>query len=119
MEPHDVYRVLTYVVELESKIPDSIEDGSLERALRDLAEALSESSRPTSGLEVVRRPFSDISTEVRLLSEMAMALRLRMLQTGRKDVSGLGYFNRRLDQVIEYLAEGSRGGLARRWQEFP
>ncbi|MGC9112519.1 hypothetical protein [Acidilobus sp.] len=114
MEDERLSRALYKVVELEGRVPDSIADGSLEEALRELAETLSSLELSAREPQVVRRPYTGISTEVKLLSEMALALRLRMLQTGRHNVIGLNYFYHRLDQVISYLLEGrqSRGALS-------
>jgi hypothetical protein len=100
-------RLLSRVVELEGRAPESIADGSMEEALRELAEALRD--REEGGQQVVRRPYVGVSTEVRLLSEMALALRLRMLQTGRQNVSGLSYFYHRLDEVISSLMDNGVG----------
>ncbi len=114
MEASELNEVLRRVIELRARAPQSIRDGSLERALRELSARVGalEFTAQAGSWQVVRRPFSGLSSEAYLLSEMAMALRLRMEQVGRAEISGLSYFYRRLDKLIADLYKTYGAGQA-------
>ena len=92
---------LRRVYELYSKGPDAIKDGSMERSLWELSSSLRLIEEALMRNDVVRRPYSGLSTEASLLGGLAMALRLRMIQLGRSDISGLEDFYRRLKDLLE------------------
>ncbi len=92
---------LRRVYELYLRGPEAIRDGSMERALLDLSASLRRIEEALMSGEVVRRPFSGLSTEAGLLGGLAMAMRMRMTQLGRTDISGLEDFYRRLRDLLE------------------
>ena len=91
---------LARVSQLAAMIPGSIKDGTLERALRDLSQELSRVETAQAQLQVVRRPYTGLSDEAKLLGDYAEALRLRMMQLNKDYVSGLEYFQRRLEDLL-------------------
>ncbi|MGC9071419.1 MAG: hypothetical protein ACP5HK_01790 [Acidilobus sp.] len=107
MEPQDVpeaveraRRLLNEVIRLSAGCPQTIRDGSIERALLDLSRSLRVVEEALGPRDVVRRPFTGLSTEAELLGGLAMALRLRMIQLGRTNVSGVEDFIRRLEDLL-------------------
>ena len=105
----DLRAALARVTQLAARIPGSIRDGSLERALRDLSQELSRIELAQSQLQVVRRPYTGLSDEAKLLGDYAEALRLRMMQLNKDYVSGIEYFQRRLEDLLR-RAEQLLGG---------
>lgn len=102
---------LRKVYELYSKGPDAIKDGSMEKSLRELSSSLRLIEEALMRSDVVRRPYSGLSTEASLLGGLAMALRLRMNQLGRTDISGLEDFYRRLRDLLERASVSIGRGL--------
>ncbi|MGC9210028.1 MAG: hypothetical protein ACP5FT_02015 [Acidilobus sp.] len=112
MEPQDIAdalekarRSLKKVESLYFSSPQSIRDGSLERALLELARSLKVVEEAMEAQRVIRRPFTGLSTEAELLSGLATALRLRMIQVGRINVSGVGDFLRRVEDLLRRARE--------------
>ena len=56
----------------------------------------------------VRKLYVGVSAEMELLSRLAMALRVRMHALNTVRVSGISYFNRKLDMAI-YRAKSELG----------
>jgi len=105
-----VREALARVLDLYAKGAISIRDGSMERALLELARSLRSMEALVGPQEVVRRPYAGLSTEVELLSGLATALRLRMIQVGKVNVSGVEDFFKRLRDVVERLNSALSGG---------
>ncbi|MEB3778684.1 MAG: hypothetical protein GSR85_00405 [Desulfurococcales archaeon] len=89
------------IVELEQlrlRVPESLAEGLMEETLGDAWSLFSRISYPHGP---VRRPYYGLGEEARLLSQLARALRLRMRHVGSMYISGLDYFNSRLDLFLE------------------
>lgn len=116
MEPSELAEVierargsLRRVLDLYMRAPESVKDGSMERALLDLAASLRDLEDAMGGGWVVRRPFTGLSTEAQLLGGLAMALRMRMEQLGRTNVTGLEDFLRRVRELVDRASAGLGG----------
>lgn len=91
--------------ELRTKIPDSVVDGSLEEALRELASALRAYDRELQdlrvhGFRVVLRPLAGLGTKAWLLANLAAALRIRITATRARSVIGIDYLADKLDGLL-------------------
>lgn len=79
------------------RTPESIYDRSMETSLWDASHVLRRIDEKNS---IVRRPYSNLSTEALLLSKLATALRLRMESHGSVRITGLHDFNVRVDRFL-------------------
>ncbi len=89
------------IVELEQlrlRVPESLAEGAMEEALND---AWNVFSRINYSYGPVRRPYYGLGEEARLLSQLARALRLRMIHVKSMYITGVDYFNSRLDYFLE------------------
>lgn len=94
--------ILKVVIKIENlfiKIPYSIEDESMEETLNELSNLLEYRSKD----EFVKRPYSGLDYEAKLLSDLSRALRIRMEQMKTINVSGVEYFDKRLEEFLEKL----------------
>ncbi len=89
--------VLEEVAENRFRTPESIYEGSMEASLWDASHIL---RRIDTKHSIVRRPYSNLSTEALLLSRLAVALRLRMSSHGNLNITGLHDFNMRVDRFL-------------------
>ncbi len=99
MGPNRALRDLVYELEdLRRRVPEAIYEGRAEEVLRD-AYALLRAIIPVErGL--VFRPYTGLVERVRLLAQLAMALRLRMIRAGTPYILGTDYFIEKLDDII-------------------
>lgn len=91
-----LWGVLADLERLRLRVPEAIMDGEAEEALLD-AYLVFREYRPQ---QLVRRPYTGLDVEARLLAQLAAALRLRMIRAGTPYVSGVDYFNQRLDGLL-------------------
>ena len=84
--------------ELRRRVPEAIYEGSAEEVLED-AYSILQSIIP-QGVGVVYRPFTGLNERIRLLGQLAAALRLRMTRVGTPYISGTDYFIDKLDDII-------------------
>ncbi len=95
------------VLELEAlrrRVPEAILEGEAEEVLGDAYTLLSSLS-PSIGL--LARPYVGLPDRVRLLAQLATALRVRMLRAGTPYITDTAYFIDKLDDLImevRYLA---------------
>ncbi len=113
--------LLAELQSLRNKMPESVDDGRLEEALREASlYAPQTPSGPYPG--VYRSLYTSLASEAGMLAQLAAAMRIRMERAGTPYVSGVDYLRRRLDSFIARLAEhltaaralGARGGWRRR-----
>ena len=89
------------VFELESlrkAVPEAIMEGEAEEILLDAYQVLASHVRNYQWL--VKRPYSGLHERVKLLVNLARALRVRMLRAGHPYITGTEYFLRKLDELI-------------------
>ncbi len=91
-----LWGVLADLERLRLRVPEAIMEGEAEEALLDAYMVF----REYKPRQLVRRPYSGLDVEARLLAQLAAALRLRMLRAGTPYVSGVDYFNHRLDSLL-------------------
>ncbi len=91
-----LYRLVLELEGLRLRVPEAIMEGEVEEALLDASNLLS-SMVPR---QLIPRPYSGLDQEARLLSQLATALRLRMIRAGTPYVSGVEYFIERLDSFL-------------------
>lgn len=92
---------------LSLKIPESIADGSMESALREMASYLSPAGPVKSAGFVVYMPlYQSLKDEADMLANLAGALRLRMEQLGRTEITGIDYFERKLEEFLKKVRAG-------------
>ncbi len=89
------------VESLSLNIPDSLADGSMESALREMSTYLaSKGPIVSAGFTVYKPLYQGLKEEAVMLASLANALRLRMEQLGRKELSGVDYFKKRLEEFL-------------------
>lgn len=89
------------VHELESlrvQVPEAIMEGEAEEVLLDAYMVLSSHVRSIEW--PVKRPYTGLHERVKLLVQLAQALRLRMQRTGSPYITGVDYFTAKLDELI-------------------
>ena len=92
------------VEELASMIPESIADGSLESALRELSQYLSGPAPVVSaGFTVYKPLYQGLRDEALMLARLASAIRVRMEYLNRRNISGVDYLRRRLESFLRKL----------------
>jgi hypothetical protein len=102
---HELLTQLVKEVEdLSLRIPDSLVDGSLESALKEISTYLSPVEPVKSAGFVVYTPlYQGLKEEAKMLAALAEALRLRMEHLGRTDLSGVDYFKKKLNEFLRRL----------------
>jgi len=92
------------VEDLSLRIPESLADGSMESALKEISMYLSPEEPVTSAGFIVYTPlYQGLKEEALMLASLAGALRLRMEHLGRTDVTGLDYFKKKLEEFLRRL----------------
>ncbi len=89
------------ILELESlrrRVPEAVYEGEAEEVLYDAYLIFREYAPVAAG--PVRRPYTGIAEEARLLAQLASALRMRMKRAGTPYVVGAEYFVERLDLLL-------------------
>lgn len=94
-----IVKVVIKIEDLYFKIPYSIEDESMEDALYELSSLLEYNKQK----EFIKRPYSGINYEAKLLSDLSRALRIRMELMKTVNVSGIDYFSKRLEEFLEKM----------------
>jgi len=89
-----LYRMVLALEAVRVGLPQTIASGAAEQLLVEAAGLL-----PESGGGPVRRPYTGMAQEARLLAGLARALRARMEQAGGP-VQGVDYFAERLDGFL-------------------
>ncbi|MFP3144670.1 MAG: hypothetical protein RXQ93_06630 [Caldisphaera sp.] len=94
-----IIKVVIEVEDLYLKIPYSIENESMENSLEELSSLLQYNQKK----EFIRRPYSGLDYEAKLLSDLSKALRIRMELNKTLNVSGIEYFSKRLEEFLEKI----------------
>jgi len=94
-----IIKVVIEVEDLYLKIPYSIENKSMENSLEELSSLLQYNQKK----EFIRRPYSGLDYEAKLLSDLSKALRIRMELNKTLNVSGIEYFSKRLEEFLEKI----------------
>jgi hypothetical protein len=94
-----IIKVVIEVEDLYIKIPYSIENESMENSLEELSSLLQYNQKK----EFIRRPYSGLDYEAKLLSDLSKALRIRMELNKTLNVSGIEYFSKRLEEFLEKI----------------
>jgi hypothetical protein len=94
-----IIKVVIEVEDLYLKIPYSIENESMENSLEELSSLLQYNQKK----EFIRRPYSGLDYEAKLLSDLSRALRIRMELNKTLNVSGIEYFSKRLEEFLEKI----------------
>ncbi len=81
---------------LRLRLPEAIMEGEAEEYLLDAYRILREYKPP----QLVRRPYSGLDQEAKLLAQLALALRARMERAGTPYIAGVDYFIERLDSLL-------------------
>ncbi|MGC8572894.1 MAG: hypothetical protein C0172_03775 [Caldisphaera sp.] len=92
-----IIKVVIRVEDLYLKIPYSIENESMENSLEELSSLLQYDQKK----DFIRRPYSGLDYEAKLLSDLSKALRIRMELNKTLNVSGIEYFSKRLEEFLE------------------
>jgi len=99
---HELLTELVKEIEnLSLRMPESLADGSMESALREMASYLNPVEPVKSNGFIVYTPlYQGLKDEAEMLANLAGALRLRMEQLGRNEVSGIDYFKKKLEEFL-------------------
>ncbi len=89
------------IAELENlriKSPESIYEGEADEVLEDAYILLSTLLGASRGF--INRPYTGLTSRIKLLAQYAKALQVRMQRLGTPYISGVTYFNEKLDELI-------------------
>ncbi|MEB3760146.1 MAG: hypothetical protein GSR81_04785 [Desulfurococcales archaeon] len=96
----DVWQSIIYLYKQRLNIPESIYFGGLEEALLEIRELVEDLDRTP---QLIKRPYSGVTTEIDLLIKLSRAIRYRMEKNNTLYVTGIDYLVNRIDGLISRL----------------
>ena len=96
----DVWQLIIYLYKQRLNIPESIYFGGLEEALLEIRYLVEDLDRVP---QLIKRPYTGITTEIDLLIKLSRAIRYRMEKNNTLNVTGIDYLVNRIDGLISKL----------------